>query len=864
MAHPRTALTLFLHFVASPPAIRGWSVGRHKPDDIFALNPDLVRWSSGSNNSQTDGLRGGITWALDPQLCDALMPLFPEEVLPRTGGFGLWQYAMPSILRCEHLKATIRSAMHAWEAANSNVRFFEVTSLCNSAWDTPRSNLPPGNPPPLTPPAAEPSTPPSAPPLPPLNPPIPPSRPPMPPLVPGTLSPPSAPVDNSTQQIYNETITLETGASTPCDNASISCIHCSYAELIISGFKAPALDIMLAEAGSQLKLTHNIGHQGAARSPIISTGGPPLIGTSDFVKGEWLRGDYQTGVWENGFAPTAQADGQAVHTAVLELDVSPERCWWHDDDVCNALFSWQSETDIDLHAFILSVMNIVLFTGIGLASLVMLQRLYVIFQLTALAWDTDGDGVVEFSEVKQAIKVIFGGWILTLRNKWRRRFNKRAAELEIDPDAEALRERKLEWRAALYGIFIAISKVNLLQFVLLCVLLFVPGPIYFTMISPCRECTDFHLTLVTQLGMILGLRNYSRPAPPQVNASDLVLFGNGSLSPPGAPPPLYPPPPLTPQPMAPPSAPPRAPLPLNETVIVEPPTPIYVTNRTLGYNCSVPLQGVTQLDTTGADRPVAPRSVMGQSRPERSSIFNAWPRELCPTDDDADGLRFLYPECDELLPCEGPGGGPPVGAGIDPNVTESSCPRFVPTDAGYSIVDYYTPTSASNWTHPNFTWSALPLGRELPSTQCVSDEAAPRGALSTGFFRVCLLTYQGLLFPVVLLLLSKLVCRLCLMMPWMTRTRKRNEKLQRTAAKRKAEVRRMTDGGQEFVIKRKAKTTGQGSEAEGYAKLNQDQKTTQRTLQAVCPKQPLCSHVASFRFTHIQDPGQDRAQEDCS
>ena len=66
------------------------------------------------------------------------------------------------------------------------------------------------------------------------------------------------------------------------------------------------------------------------------------------------------------------------------------------------------------------------------------------------------------------------------------------------------------------------------------------------------------------------------------------------------------------------------------------------------------------------------------------------------------GYVSSTPECDELLPCEGPGGGPPVGAGIDPNVTESSCPRFVPTDAGYSIVDYYTPTSASNWTHPNF------------------------------------------------------------------------------------------------------------------------------------------------------------------
>ena len=182
---------------------------------------------------------------------------------------------------------------------------------------------------------------------------------------------------------------------------------------------------MLAEAGSQLKLTYNIGHQGAARSPIISTGGPPLIGTSDFVKGEWLRGDYQTGVWENGFAPTAQADGQAVHTAVLELDVSPERSRWHDDDVCNALFSWQSETDIDLHAFIPSrdehrLIHRYWTCVAGYAATAICH-----LSATALAWDTDGDGVVELSEVKQAIKVIFGGWILTLRNNWRRS-NKRA------------------------------------------------------------------------------------------------------------------------------------------------------------------------------------------------------------------------------------------------------------------------------------------------------------------------------------------------------------------------------------------------------------------------------------------------------
>ena len=67
--------------------------------------------------------------------------------------------------------------------------------------------------------------------------------------------------------------------------------------------------------------------------------------------------------------------------------------------------------------------------------------------------------------------------------------------------------------------------------------------------------------------------------------------------------------------------------------------------------------------------------------------------------------------------------------------------------------------------------------------------------------------------PIFLLVVFKIICRLCLRMPWMARTRKRNAKLQRTAAKRKAEVRRMTEGGQEFAVKRAAKATGQGDAA---------------------------------------------------
>lgn len=57
-------------------------------------------------------------------------------------------------------------------------------------------------------------------------------------------------------------------------------------------------------------------------------------------------------------------------------------------------------------------------------------------------------------------------------------------------------------------------------------------------------------------------------------------------------------------------------------------------------------------------------------------------------------------------------------------------------------------------------------------------------------------------------LIFKATSYLCLYMPWMKRTRKRNEKLQRTLAKRRAEVRRMTEGGQEFVVKRAAKAKG--------------------------------------------------------
>ena len=51
----------------------GWAVGESEPADAIGGDPLLVRWSSGANTSYTSGLKGGISWALDPALCDELV-----------------------------------------------------------------------------------------------------------------------------------------------------------------------------------------------------------------------------------------------------------------------------------------------------------------------------------------------------------------------------------------------------------------------------------------------------------------------------------------------------------------------------------------------------------------------------------------------------------------------------------------------------------------------------------------------------------------------------------------------------------------------------------------------------------------------
>ena len=144
-------------------------------------------------------------------------------------------------------------------------------------------------------------------------------------------------------------------------------------------------------------------------------------------------------------------------------------------------------------------------------------------------------------------------------------------------------------------------------------------------------CSDFHLTIATQLGIVLGLQNYTRPpdAPPLDPSYNSTANESASVAAPVA------------------NAALNASA-LNFTALA----PIYATYTADGYNCSTPFAGVAEVDSVTRGAPPAPHSLMSQSRPGAFSLRDAWPRDVCPLDDDANGLRFLYPECDELLDCE--------------------------------------------------------------------------------------------------------------------------------------------------------------------------------------------------------------------
>mgnify|MGYP003319265574 CR=1 FL=1 len=88
-------------------------------------------------------------------------------------------------------------------------------------------------------------------------------------------------------------------------------------------------------------------------------------------------------------------------------------------------------------------------------------------------------------------------------------------------------------------------------------------------------------------------------------------------------------------------------------------------------------------------------------------------------------------------------------------------------------------------------------GRTLPAASCVG--YAEFG--QTGLFRALLLGANFVVLPFVALLVLRLLAMCLLRLPCLKETRQRNKRLQRTAATRKAEIRRMNARGAELIIK---------------------------------------------------------------
>ena len=102
---------------------------------------------------------------------------------------------------------------------------------------------------------------------------------------------------------------------------------------------------------------------------------------------------------------------------------------------------------------------------------------------------------------------------------------------------------------------------------------------------------------------------------------------------------------------------------------------------------------------------------------------------------------------------------------------------------------------------------ARPLS-SWPWPSCFGAAPSRLVRFGAGPVRFALLIYKALVFPIIFVIILKIFGGICIRAPWMRATRKRNERLQRLAVKRKAEVRRVTEGGQEFAVKRLARKDG--------------------------------------------------------
>mmetsp|Transcript_1106 Transcript_1106/g.2936 ORF Transcript_1106/g.2936 Transcript_1106/m.2936 type:complete len:599 (+) Transcript_1106:453-2249(+) len=435
-----------------------------------------------------------------------------------------------------------------------------------------------------------------------------------------------------------------------------------------------------------------------------------------------------------------------------------------------------------------------------------LLDLYRMLQTILLSWDTDGDGVVEFHEVRAALLMCMpclgrtapdaaseGQEMAQLRTSGASAASSESGRLSARDKAasflgrtrsrpalfrrrstlsvEALREKKIRFKDVIYGILDTVASID--YFTWCCALLLIIYPLGFraAVVRPCFDCDDLSATLTRGVGRVLGLYGQSSPRPTDEPGGPAEYYFNSSSS---------------------------------------------------RYNCSEPLAGVIPLSNTlppGA-------SLMGT--PTRASAnaadwtFSDLTTLRCPTEDDAAGLRVLYPECDQLLSCQYNLNGalPPLPPSPPPRVPQGS-PVPPPPPLSLPMATEGCVIYGRNYTNAQINIDVgnlyIPADYYAYGLTDVDDElqlggrvvAAPRcygtGDMEhTGVYRSLILLLQTVVLPLCIILGIKLIAIIIRAMPVLRDVRSRNRALKRTATLRRAEVRRMSEGGQKFIIKRLA------------------------------------------------------------
>lgn len=89
----------------------------------FDLAEVAIRWPSGVRANDTRGLGLSITWAMAPDLCERILPSFPEEVM-----FG------PKFVTCEGLRHALTLGFDVWASNHPLIAFHDVTDACALQW----------------------------------------------------------------------------------------------------------------------------------------------------------------------------------------------------------------------------------------------------------------------------------------------------------------------------------------------------------------------------------------------------------------------------------------------------------------------------------------------------------------------------------------------------------------------------------------------------------------------------------------------------------------------------------------------------------------------------------------------------------